>query len=225
MEFQSTKDIYALENGGSVKIGWCTKSGERFRCVEKIYDHENGVSKVVEKFEEFGDDLKDLGPDIFWHDEASRTIYMEYIHSQTIDEYMDSITLYAPINAYRVRELMDGIDTLFKKMDERNLCHQELHLGNVVLRDDMTLRIVDIDTLKRRSDVDHCDDKERFIGDIMKKIKANVRTFTLFRYEKEVEDMNKTHFNMLPDHLQQEISDDKQKLKELYEGNSGIGSI
>lgn len=169
MNFEEIDDV-SDSSGDSVKIGWCERAGETFKCVEKKYSGK-GYDKAVEIFSKFKEELRDIGPDLIWNNDSEKVIYLEYIHSVTVDEFVRAeIDIGSDTGKATYANLMKQVSHLLDTMNDRNICHGDLHTRNVLVRDDMQLKIIDIDTLERKSDVRHCIDTYelvRGIGDII----------------------------------------------------------
>jgi len=165
MDFETITDVSG-SSGDPVKIGWCERNGERFKCIEKVYTHEKTYKEVLNILKKFKNELKDLGPDVIWNNDKEKIVYLEYIHSKTVSDFVKNIDIDSEKGRDDYTNLMKEVVQLSKTMNERDICHGQLHAGNVLVRDDMTLRIVDIDTLERKSNVDICYDEEMLIENI-----------------------------------------------------------
>lgn len=200
MEFESIKDVSG-ESGATTKIGWCNIKGRRFKCVEKCYCGNDYYDKVVRILDKYGGGLRGLGPDVVWKHDDSKTMYLGYIHSQTVKAFVQSLDINSRKGRNDFKALMLAVDVLFRRLEENNLCHGEPHVENVLVTDDMQLRIVDIDSVSRFDDGD-CWDKNILIDTIIETFHESLRkkrseaislakTRAKMQYESDVRDLHR----------------------------------
>ena len=160
MEFIEFKNVSG--NSAVVKAGVCLFRGRKFKCIEKIVDGEREFHRVSEVMKTFEKEIESLGPQVYLIDEKSQKIYLEFIECQTIKEYIEDLDMLSPRS--RAQVFFDSLNEFLKKLDEADICHGDLHCENLLICKDMTIRMIDIDTLSRKSKASWCDDL-RMLGE------------------------------------------------------------
>lgn len=151
MEFDQLEEIQKGDET-TVKSGTCTQDGKRFKCIEKQYTNTK-FDKVVAILERFESPISDLGPHIYHVDKDKKVVYMEYIECQTLKSFLSSLHL------HNRRSSRDSIEHLSKVLaalslfmtklrDTHGVCHGDLHTENLLVCQDMTIKMVDIDDLE-----------------------------------------------------------------------------
>ncbi len=157
MNFTEVQNV--TRNGdASTKIGTCSDGGDQFKCVEKIYG-ERSFDRVKQILEEFSGEIEELGPQIRMVHEATKTVYMEYIECDTLEKYLHQFDMLNDYDHEKLSVLFASLNTFCKRLRELDLCHGDLHTENIlVCTADMTLKMIDIDTLSRTAVQGWCDD-------------------------------------------------------------------
>ena len=158
VNFTEVRDISG-EAEETTKLGMCkmhdhSRSGcissvgsGSFDCVEKKFDSDeyNNMEDILEKHNTF---LKLNGPCIYHKDKDTRTMYMEYIKCDTLEKFLKDTDITTQEGKDRFIIILKSISTLLGKMEKENICHTDFHPGNLMVCDDMSLKIIDFGGIK-----------------------------------------------------------------------------
>ena len=174
MNFVEFQDVSS--NVGATKIGLCSSGGEHFKCVEKVYGRrdKNEFEKMVTILEKFPQAIEELGPHIHLVDKEKTTVYMEYIECDTLREFLKGIRIDQKGDQKKLHTLFQAISVFMKRLNDMNLCHGDLHADNLMVCSDMTLRMIDIDTLESIQVQGWCDDKQMLGQEIYRELVSHI---------------------------------------------------
>lgn len=174
MNFVEFKDVSSTI--GSTKIGLCSSGGEHFKCVEKVYGRrdKHEFEKMVKIVEKFPQAIEELGPHMHLVDKENTTVYMEYIECDSLREFLKEICIDHKRDHKKLRELFQAISVFMKKLKDMGLCHGDLHADNLMVCSDMTLRMIDIDTLESTEVQGWCDDKQMLGEEIYRELVSHI---------------------------------------------------
>ncbi|CAM9201047.1 unnamed protein product [Pylaiella littoralis] len=156
MNFTKIRDVSG-QSGDVTSVGTCCVDGDTLECVEKAFTESEGFARIMSVVENFGAVLERYGPHVFHADAESRTVYMEFLACRTVHEYCKGLDLYKSEDVQKVKALLESIEECLEFLEKENACHNDLHSSNMLVCDDGTVKLIDIDTISTREGR-RCDD-------------------------------------------------------------------
>jgi len=175
MNFEKLYDISG-NSGFITSIGICSMGGKKFKCIEKMYTN-RGYEKTLGILTKYKDFIKDIGPEVYFKDTENKKIYMECIECQPVKSFVTKINLDIEPDRANFFNLMTSIEKLMTKMEIENVCHNDLHESNILVCSDMSLRLIDMDTLSERGNGNllyRCRDTNNLISGIVRTMETQL---------------------------------------------------
>jgi len=210
--FTETRDISG-EAEYPTKLGVCepvnikdskcvTKTGTfSCKCVEKQFSEEeyDKMKHVLETYKSF---LSEHGPSIYHMDDETNTIYMEYIDCPTVKSFVSDIDITDMGGKDKFVSLLISIGKLVKDMKASNVCHNDFHSENVLVCENMNLKIIDFDGIEGwkvdKNSTKVCGDLSELIGSIIAILSAPRREIRdKNKGDKDSTENYKTHIKLL----------------------------
>lgn len=95
-------------------------------------------------------------------DDERRAVYMEYIDCDTVKSYIEKIDIAQAGDQVKFGRLLSAIAAFIVRLEDKGLCHDDLHESNLMMcvsdTDEIRIRMIDLDTLRRKTRGRRCDD-------------------------------------------------------------------
>jgi len=147
--FTAKKDLTA-GTALTTHLGLCKIGGQKIECIRKVYSKEEfeSVSSVIAEHRSI---IEKYGPKIHQIDEKKRTIYIEYFDCVPLDDYItESINPWEKEGFSELKTIIEKLHKSVSDLNKKGYCHNDTNLGNFLLcKEDMSIRIIDFDTLTK----------------------------------------------------------------------------
>lgn len=163
MNFISSTDVSG--QGGTTRIGTCTINNEDIPCVEKISECHDALVNVL-KDPLLSTFINKYGPHVYKIDEETKRVYMEFLQCKTLFKFTEDLNILVPGDKIKLQKVFVSINELFSFMNSMDLCHGDFHPGNILVCEDGSLKVIDLDTMKI-SKGSFCNDVDRLYRNYM----------------------------------------------------------
>ena len=192
-------------DAATTKIGVCTVGGNTFKCIEKKYEEES-YEEAVKVLERFPEEIKELGPHIHLVDKNSRTVYMEFIECNSLARYLQMIDATTKTGKERLEKLFESLNKFMTRLRELGLCHGDLHTENLLVCSDLSIRMIDVDTLVKTEEQGFCDDNSMLGSTMFRDIVHRLHSDKKVAMRDAVEEVNSRYASKI-DAVKQIVTD------------------
>lgn len=163
MKFTSRQNTTAL-TALDTSIGYCDTPGGTIDCVRKIYSHRH-FGNIVENIRRHRHIIDKYGPKVYFIDDESRSIIIEYIPGNTLrDVVVKEINPWEKEGLQTLKVLINNAHKALDELHMAGFCHDDANSGNLLVLDNLEVRLIDFDSVRvigeKVADVDHvhCED-------------------------------------------------------------------
>ena len=163
-------------------IGYCDTPNGRIDCVRKQYGWTD-FGKIAGNYRKHRHIIEKYGPKVYSIDDDSRSVIIEFIPGKTFkDVVMKEINPWEKEGLDTLKVLINNAHKALNELHNAGFCHDDAHGGNLMVLDNLEVRLIDFDGLRligeRIVDVDNpdgCDDTFLFAGELEDDLRENIR--------------------------------------------------
>lgn len=147
MNFSSERDSTA-GTAMETLIGKCDTPDGRVMCVRKQY-YEDDFDEIAENTRKYREVIDKFGPKVYLIDNESRSIIMEYIPGKTLSDVLTKeINPWEQEGFDTLKVLIRNVHKVLSELHSDGFCHEDVNLGNILVQDDLEVRLIDFDGVR-----------------------------------------------------------------------------